>query len=230
MSKILVISVILALSFGQQSCKKSELKKPADVSVKMDINRQQSTSGDLVFTAGYIRLADFSVEGTRQEGAPVEMSKEFPSGEVITFSPTDFISALYLDIPQGNYTDLDISFNTFDDNDQPTIQVEGTYTNQSSQSFPVIFEFESSESFSINGESETAEPIIVLDKNVPAVSFIQFDPVYWFDIVTTNQWNNADLVDIGGTMTILINDSENENIYDVVADRVDEATEATFGN
>jgi hypothetical protein len=230
MSKILVISVILALSFGQQSCKKSELKKPADVSVKMDINRQASTGGELVFTAGYIRLANFSVEGTRQEGAAVEMSKEFSSGELITFSPDDFISALYLDIPQGNYTDLDISFNTFDDNDQPTIQVEGTYTNQSSQSFPLIFEFESSESFSINGESETNDPIIVLDKNIPATSFIKFDPLYWFDIVTTNMWDNADLVEVEGTMTILINDSENENIYDVVADRVDEATEATFGN
>lgn len=221
---------LLTLLIGFSSCKKSELKKPADVSVQMDINRQTSTQGQLVFDSGYIRLANFSAEGTRQEGAPVEMAKTFSGGLIVNFSPTDFISELFLDLPQGNYTNLDIEFDTYDGADLPTIQVQGTYTNQSSQSFPVVFEFESSETFSINGESETGDPIIVLDKNIPATAFIQFDPQYWFDIVTTSMWDNADLINISGTMTILINDSENGAIYDIVADRIDDTTEATFGN
>ncbi|UKN01285.1 hypothetical protein K6119_16275 [Paracrocinitomix mangrovi] len=222
--------LVLTIFVGLTSCKKSELKKPADVSVQMDINRQPSTQGHLEFNSGYIRITDFRVEGTRQEGAPVEMNKDFSQGLLITFSPTIMVSELNLDIPQGNYTDLDISFDTFDDLGQPTIQVEGTYTNQSSQTFPVIFEFESSETFSINGESETGEPIIVLDKNIPSNTFIQFDPQYWFDIVTINMWDNAVMVDVQGTMTILINESVNDAIYDLIADRIDDATEATFGN
>lgn len=222
--------MFFGLVISLSSCKKNELKKPADVSVKMDINRQASTQGHLVFTSGYIRLADFNVEGTRQEGGPVEMSKTFPQGYVIEYSPTSTIQELFLDIPQGNYTDLDINFNTFDDNDDITIQVVGTYTNQSSQTFPVIYEFMSSEYFSINGESETGNPIITLDKNIPATTFIEFDPIYWFDVITDNAWNNADLVDVQGSMTILINEDVNSNIYDLVADRIDETTSATFGN
>ncbi|MBD3637020.1 MAG: hypothetical protein HUJ25_06705 [Crocinitomicaceae bacterium] len=219
-----------AYALGTVSCKKSELKKPADISVQMDINRQVSPQGHLVFDSGYIRLANFAAEGIRQEGAPVEMSKTFSTGLIVNFSPTDFITELYLDIPQGNYTNLDIEFETYEGIDQPTIQVTGTYTNQSSQTFPVIFEFGSSETFIIDAESETGDPVITLDKNIPSTAFIQFDPQYWFDIVSTNMWDNASLVDVQGTMTILINDSENGAIYDLIADRIDDATEATFGN
>lgn len=229
-SFIIKIIFFALIGVALSGCKKSELKKPADVSIQMDINRAFNSEENLSFNSGYIRIAEFSVEGTRQEGAPVEMSKSFPGGLLIQFNANLSISELDLEIPQGNYTDLDIEFDTFDDNDEPTIQVSGIYTNSSSQTFPVLFQFESSETFSINGESENGEAVIILDKNIPSHTLIQFDPQYWFDIVTNSMWNNADMTMVEGTLTIVISDSHNEDIYDIVADRVDEATEATFGN
>lgn len=226
MQRIIVFT--LFISFTLIGCKKNELKQPTDVSFKMDINRNPSNSGHLIFNSGSILLAAFEIEGTRQEGDPIAFSKSFPQGLSVNFSPTNTISELFFNIPQGVYNDLDISFETFDDNGDITILVEGQYTNQSSVTFPLRFEFSSSEYFSINGESSSGSSTIVLNKDTPATTLITFDPIYWFGTISNNMFNNADLVNIGGQMTILINESNNSDIYDIVADRIDETTSASF--
>lgn len=225
--RFILIILILAFSWG---CGKKELNEPTDVDITIDINRSPSSEGHLQFHDGYIRLASFSVEGVRQEGAEVELSKEFESGNLHYFSPSNPVSNLNIEIPQGNYTDLNIAFNTFDDTDDPTILVEGTYTNESNQNFPIIFEFLSSEYFSINSESDDSNSVIELDKDIYSSAFITLDPIYWFDLISTNAWDNADLVEINGDMTILINESNNSAIYDNVADRIDEQTSSVFSN
>lgn len=223
----IIFTLILAAFW---SCRKKELNEPTHVDITVDINRSLSSEGHLQFNNGYIRLASFSVEGVRQEGPEVELSKEFETGNLHYFSSSNPVSNLELDIPQGNYTDLDISFNTFDDTDDPTIMVKGTYINQSSQSFPVQFEFLSSEYFSINSESDDGSSVIELDKDIYSSALITLDPIYWFDLISTSAWDNADLVEINGVMTILINESNNSAIYDNVADRIDEQASSVFSN
>ncbi|MEO9531251.1 MAG: hypothetical protein ABJG68_11995 [Crocinitomicaceae bacterium] len=230
MKRIIQINLLISIMFLAIGCKKNQLKKPVDVSVQMDINRENSNEGHLLFTKGYIRIAEFTVEGKRQEGADVELSKEFEQGLIIDFSPTQFVDALHMDIPQGNYTSLDINFDTHEGNDEPTISVKGTFKNSSNEDIPLIFEFMSSEYFSVNGESSGSSALIVLDKSNPALSFIEFDPIYWFDIVSMNMLNNANLYNVDGVQTLLINEEKNEDIYDLIADRIDETTSATFSD
>jgi hypothetical protein len=227
MKKLVLFLTLLILFL---SCKKNELKKPAGVAVKIDINRGPSSEGHLIFSDGYIRLAEFSVEGVRQEGGDVELTKEFEQGNLAYFSSSNTVPNLDIEIPQGNYIDLDVSFDIFDGNDQPTIRVEGIYTNQSNQTTPIVFEFLSSEYFSINSESDDGNSIITLDKNIASSVLIKLDPIYWFDIVSYSMWDNATLVEINGEMTILINEGVNENIYDIVVDRIDEQTSSVFSN
>ena len=95
---LLIFGTFLLLT----ACQKEELKQPTDVTVSIDINREESTNGHLSFQDGFIRLASFSVEGTRQEGAEVELSREFEQGNLTNFSPTLPILNLDIDIPQGN--------------------------------------------------------------------------------------------------------------------------------
>jgi len=209
-------------------CKKNQLKKPTDVSFKMDINRNTSANGKLVFTSGTILLASFDVEGEREEGDPIAFTRSFSSGLLVNFSPDNSISEIQYDIPQGVYTSLDVNFSTFDDFGGNTIVVNGIYTNNASNDIPVRYEFLSSEYFSISGEDYSGSSSIVLDKDTPANTLIKLDPIHWFSIITTNMMENADLVNVGGIMTILINESVNDNIYDLIADRIDESTEAVF--
>jgi len=218
---ILIFSIIIT------GCKKKQLKTPTDVSFQMDINRSPSNSGHLVFNSGSILLANFNVEGERQEGGPISFNKSFSQGLSINLNSTS-IPDLVFDIPQGNYYSLSVSFLTFDDNGDITIQVDGTYTNQLGSSFPLRLEFLSGEYFSVVGEDESGEATIVLKKDVSATSLIKFDPIYWFGLISYGMFDNATLVNIGGQQTILINESVNSNIYDLVVDRIDHTTESLW--
>lgn len=228
MKKVIQFILLLCLVFGLNGCKKNRLKKPAFLSFKMDINRASGFGGNLVFNSGTIVLEDFSIEGRREEGDPISFSRQFSQGLTIPFNPSSEVSELDYDIPQGVYTDLEISFDTYDDNVDETIIVEGSYTNSSAVTHPVRFEFMSAESFSIEGEDFGGTGKISLEKDTNPIAFIKLDPIYWFQPISTSAMDGADLVNVGGTMTILINEDENSTIYDVVADRVDESTEAVF--
>lgn len=223
---ILVVGVVLLAV----SCKKSQLKKPTEVSMYIDINRSTNDDESLVFSNGFIIIDEFEMEGTRQEGAPVSMKREFVEGYKIDFTNSLPIDELILDVPQGNYIDLEIGFNTHKVKDVPNIRVEGVYTNASSVSIPVIYEFEAKEKFKIKGKSKDDMPIITLDKDKPADSFIELDPLYWFDTVSPTMWDAATLTDVDGVGTILINEDLNTTIYDVVTARLDEAVTATFAD
>ncbi|MBN4071397.1 hypothetical protein JYT72_02685, partial [Crocinitomix catalasitica] len=135
---------------------------------------------------------------------------------------------LVFDIPQGNYYELIITFATFYNSGNNTVIVNGTYTNASSTTFPLVFEFKAADSFSIIGEDDKGDATIILDKNVSASALIKFDPVYWFATVSNSLFDSATLVDVGGQMTILVNSSTNEDIYDLVVDRMEESALALW--
>lgn len=208
-------------------CKKNQLKKPTDVSFKLTINKDLSSNGKLVFTSGTFWLSEFDVAGTRQEGDPIAFSKSFPGGLAINFS-SNAISELDFDIPQGVYTNLEVEFDALESSGGISLVVNGTYVNNSMTNIPVRFEFMSAETFAIEGEDYAGSSTIVLDKDVPLSALIELDPIYWFDIVPANMLENATLTDVEGTMTLLINENVNEDIYDLLADRVDESAEAVF--
>lgn len=229
MKQLTYIFTALALMFTFGSCKKNQLKKPTDVNVIMDINRADNTEGTLSFNEGYIRIAEFEYIGTRQEGAPIELSKEFEHGLVINFNAQNFVSELMGEIPQGNYTDLKIDFDTHEGVDQPTIEVKGTYTDGSSTNWPILFQFMSSETFVIKGEDDAGDDIILLDKDIAAFVNVQLDPIYWFDIISQNMLDNANKYDVDGIQTIVVNEELNGDIYDLLADRIDESSKAVFG-
>jgi len=226
MKKYALFTLILSLVlFG---CKKNKFKKPTDVSIKMDINRNASPQEHLIFTSGSIFLGSFSIEGERQEGEPIAFSKSFSQGLNVNFSSISNIPELAFDIPQGNYYELVVSFGTLYNNGNNTVVVNGTYTNSSSVSFPLKFEFKAVDNFSIVGEDDEGGATIVLDKEVSASALIKFDPVYWFGTVSNNLFDNAGLVNVSGQQTILVNSTTNEDIYDLIVDRMEESTQAVW--
>jgi hypothetical protein len=219
---------LIILSFLFPQCKKNELKKPTDVSFKMDINRNVSQQGHLVFTEGHILIQDFSVEGDRKEGESISFSKSFPQGLNINFSPTNNISELVFDIPQGDYDELVVAFSTKYNSGNSNLSARGTYTNTSGVSTPLLYEFKDDDLISIVGEDDDGKASIVLDKDISINTLVQFDPVYWFATVSNSLLDNATLVNLNGTQTILVNSTTNEDIYDVVVDRMEETAIALW--
>ncbi len=193
-----------------------------------DINRIDNSDDRLTFSRGTITLASFDFEGEREQGEDVYFNQTFSGGLTLPFDPDFYIQELDFDIPQGIYTRIDISFETFDEYDEDNIVVEGIYKNPQEETIPILFTFKSGEYFSIVAEDYSGASTIVLNEDIPVKSIIKLDPVHWFQIISNSTFEEADLVEVNGVPTILVSEDENTDIFDLVVDRLDESTEAVF--
>ena len=227
MKKNISILIIVFLISSFISCK-NEWKLPTEVGFKIDINREPNSDGTLVFTDGEIIIETFEFDGEREQGDDVYFSKSFEQGLIIPFSSSSVVEELDFDIPQGTYSKIVISFETFDKFDNINIIVNGFYTNSSSERIPIRFEFTPSEEFDIVAVDYSGSNQIILNKDHPVNAQIEINPIHWFQVVSSSLLDDADLVDINGTQTLLISDDENEDIFDLIIDRLDESLEAVF--
>lgn len=223
-----IIFIIVLLFVLLPSCEKKKWKEPTDVAFIVDINRSSGQNGKLVFTKGSINLANFSFDGKREQGDDVYFSNAFSSGLNIVFDQSQPVGALNFDIPQGTFTKIEISFETYGINNDNHIYLEGIYEKSMNNSYPVRFEFKAKIVQTIIAKNSSGSAEIILNKDVPSYPKITFDPIFWFSPVSPNLINNAETIDIGGTPTILINDTCNENIYTIIVDRINNGTTITF--
>lgn len=124
-----------------------------------------------------------------------------------------------VEIPAGQYTSVNLGIEIQDEGSTPTIVIEGAYTHTNGTVSPIRFEFLSGEVFEAEAERAT------ISSNVPAIAKITFDPVSWFDAVKASQLDNAQR---DGEGTIVISETKNAAIFDLVADGLDRNTQALF--
>lgn len=183
---------------------------------------KQSTSKmneNLSFTTGYVWVSEIVFDGTLTTGSLISRS-------VTRFSKIDFatgVSTPSLDditIPVGDYTYVNLGVELRDEDAQPSVLLEGTYTRTDSSVSPIRFEFNSGEVF----EAETSQQVSVTE-NEAVLSKIVFDPNVWFSVVPTAALDNAT---VNGEGIIVISGTSNTPIFDLVADRLDVSTESVF--
>ncbi|PCJ84230.1 MAG: hypothetical protein COA57_09505 [Flavobacteriales bacterium] len=201
-------------------------KQPTDVSFRMDVNRSPASNGNLVFNGGIIVLERFEFDGKREQGEDVYFRNDYDELN-ISFDSNTSIAELDFDIPQGTYTKIEIEIETDSESDI-SILVEGDYTTTTGTTYPLRLELESVEIYTVVATDAGGSTEIILDTDVPATSVIMLDPAHWFGTVSASMLDDADLTDVDGAQTILINDETNEDIFDEIEDRMDEATEVIF--
>tara|TARA_R110002049_G_scaffold88627_8_gene223509 strand:- start:597 stop:1298 length:702 start_codon:yes stop_codon:yes gene_type:complete len=232
MKNILLATVVLCV-FSLVSCSKDDPIGTGNATLKITAGLTNSSATDkqmtskstsstlnqnLDFTSGYVWVSEIVFYGTLESG-------NFVNRKVERFSKIDFetgIATPSLDditIPAGTYTDVYLGVELRDEDSQPSVIMEGTYTHSNSTVIPIRFEFNSGEVF----EAETSQQVVV-NENETALSKIVFDPQVWFSVVSTNALDNASLTD----GVIIISETKNEAIFDLVADRLDVSTESTF--
>ncbi len=220
--------ILIVLCAGLVSCGDEKWNEPTDVRFIVDINREAGQGGKLTFSDGYIVLGDFSFDGDRVQGDDVYFTNSYPEGLNINYDLNPLTEDLYFDIPQGTYTKIKISFSTFGSDDDNHIMVEGIYNAGHENVFPVRFEYKAKESFTVFPKNSEDVDEITLKKDNPVTPKIIIDPVYWFQPVSQNLLSDADLVDVDGTQTILINSTTNTDIYNVIAGRIGSGVKIIF--
>lgn len=228
MRHVAIFLVFLITGFLCSCQDNEELKIPAEVGFSMDINRGTSSNGRLQFTEGNITLSSFSFDGKREQGSDVTLSREYEPGLAISFDPIKNIEALNFTILQGNYTSIEIEFETFDSFDQNGLLVTGWYLNSNGIRYPIRVELGASINFEIEAKEQSGNTQIIIRQDKPAVATIKLHPLKWFEAVPSSFMDNATLTSEEDTSVILINEDINESIYALIVDRIEQSAEVVF--
>lgn len=231
-----VTYIIIILVGILSSCQDDEaFKIPTDVGFQVDINRDSSTDGRLSFTQGHITIASFAFEGRREEGGDVYFENDYEQGLSISFDLNQPVDELKFQIPQGYYTRIEVALETFDDADASGLVLTGSYLNANGIRYPVRIELESSLDFELEAKDNAGNAEILLKADSPATALIKLDPTGWFATVPASYLDNAVLVQEEGESEvetgasfILISEEVNENIYDIIINRIERSTALVF--
>lgn len=235
MRKIAACIVFVLLGLLSSCQDHEEFKIPTDVGFQVDMNRNASTNGRLIFNEGHIMLSSFSFDGRREEGGDIYFEKSYEQGLLITFHPDIMVEALQFKIPQGNYTRIKIALETQDSADVSAIVVTGSYLLSNGTRYPIRFEFSAALDLELESRDEAGNIQIVLKKGTPATATIKFDPVKWFEAVPASYLDNAELVmeeqEEGveaGTPYMLISEESNEHIYELILSKLAQSAKIVF--
>lgn len=182
---------------------------------------KQASGGNFVFDDGFIKLTAMEYEAESENDLE---SVEFELEQVVVIDfatgiPSPDIRAI--EIPAGTYEEVSVELEILDETDEPSVVLTGTYTSPGGTRSPIRFEFNSGETFEVEREGT-----IVFAENESAVAQITFDPSAWFAGVTDDHM--ADATQYDGV--IVISESQNSEIFDLVADGLDLMTELEIEN
>ena len=182
-------------------------------------NKQSSSSGAFVFNDGFITLTAMEYEA---ENGLESVEFELEENVVIDYAtgiPTPDIRAI--EIPAGTYDEVSVELEIFDETDEPSVVLLGTYTSPAGTATPIRFEFNSGETFEVEREGT-----IVFTEGQSAIAEITFDPSAWFAGISDELMADATRSD----GVIVISETQNSEIFDIVADGLDLATELEIEN
>lgn len=174
-------------------------------------------------------LEELDFDGTRKQGQnDISLVKKFETGFNIPFNQNASGTGITFNIPQGTYTEIRISLRVKDFNNAPSIILNGYYVNTIGNTLPVYFEYENNEHIEIAAKTSSGNTEIVLIEDKPSNAAIILNPHYWFGPVTQNMLETADTTIINSVPNIIITKDDNEDIYDLIINRIRDGNEVIF--
>ncbi|MEN8248981.1 MAG: hypothetical protein ABFS32_08615 [Bacteroidota bacterium] len=224
--KILVLAAIVMTGISFTGCQKDTNDVPqiglkfntvtTSFSVNGDLKSAQQVK-ELEFTSGFITLHEVSFEvETNDDSIEIEFEIELNTQIDFATGETD-PDISFVEIPAGTYHEMEVEIELQDEGDSPAMVLNGTYVDAEGTSHPVRFEYNSGETFEVEKEGT-----ITFATNESALAQVTFDPTVWFAGVSNEQLSLATKDNDG---VIVISETQNANIFDVVADGLDLATE-----
>ena len=106
--------------------------------------------------------------------------------------------------------------------------MRGAYQNSEGKRYPLVFTLRSSEVFEIRAKSYSDGNQVILKKEAPTAAHIRLSPVYWFQAVPLSALEEAEVVLWNGEPTIVISEETNEELYDLIEERLEQGSEVVF--
>ncbi len=190
-------------------------------------NARIQNSG-LNIESGFLQLKDLELEteGVDENGEfERELELEFPEIKKIEFNESDDDADFFINIPSGNYEEIEVEFDLIDHEDEPSIQLDGTYTYEDGSTVPfrlqVFGDDDEDLDFEVELEAEDDDTLFYIDEINNPLALLEIDGIGWFSGISTSELEDAELTD----GVLLISRSVNEDIYEKVLDKIEDSSE-----
>jgi len=174
-----------------------------------------------------IKKIELETEGRDENGDDFERELELKFNEIkkIDFNEFDAGVDFFINIPSGDYEEIEFEIDLIDNRNLPSIQLDGTFNYQDGRSVPMKFEVFGNDDddfdFEVELESEDDDDLFFLDGINNPLALFQIDAKGWFSTVTTSELENAELTN----GILLINKNVNASIYRKVESRIKNSTD-----
>jgi hypothetical protein len=173
-----------------------------------------------------IKKIELETEGVDENGNEFEREIELKFKEIkkIDFNQVDASADFFINIPAGNYEEIEVEIDLIDNRNEPSIQLDGTYTYQDGRTVPMKFQVfgNDDDDFYFEAELEADEDQLFFLNGVNnSLALFQIDAKGWFQIVTTSEMENATLTN----GVLLINKDTNRSIYGKVESRIKDSAD-----
>lgn len=174
-----------------------------------------------------IKKIELETEGRDENGDDFERELELKFKDIkkIDFNEFDAGVDFFINIPSGNYEEIEFEIDLIDNRNQPSIQLDGTFNYQDGRSVPMKFEVFGNDDddfdFEVELESEDDDDLFFLDGINNPLALFQIDAKGWFINVSTSDLENAELTN----GILLINKNVNASIYRKVESRIKNSTD-----
>ena len=155
MKQLTKYAAMLMLAFTLVSCGDDD--EPSNATVSMSFTGNSSAinvpggriaANTLQFTSGTIRLRQIQFQAETDEGDSIEVDLEqIVDIDFATGATTPDLSDLVF--PIGTYAEVEVELELQDENNNPSVVIEGTFTDANDETHPIRFEFNSGETFEV---------------------------------------------------------------------------------
>lgn len=174
-----------------------------------------------------IKKIELETEGVDEKGDEFERELELKFKEIkkIDFNEFDAGVDFFINIPAGNYEEIEFEIDLIDNKNEPSIQLEGTYTYQDGRSVPMRFQVFGDDDddfdFQVELEGDDDDDLFFLDGVNNPLALFQINAKGWFVNVTTSELEKANLTN----GILLISKNANQSIYRKVESRIKDSTD-----
>jgi hypothetical protein len=191
---------------------------------KMDTSNARVENSNMTIEEGFIQIKELEleVEGRNELGSfEKEFEIEFNDIKKISFNQFDKSIDFFINIPEGEYKEIELELDLIDYKSQPSIYFEGTFTNDEGNSSPFQFEYFGDDiDFEVEIEADDDNYFRVDRINNPLALF-ELNAANWLRGVTTSEMNNAEKTN----GRILLTRNSNRDIYNKIKSNIEASSE-----
>jgi hypothetical protein len=220
------------------SCTKDELTRPVEAVLLLEMDPAEGASENdaLLVTGGQFLIHEVGFDGYRESGENYFFTRNFTGGHTIPFSREQPGQIMQFEMPQGIYSRIDLSMALPAGNDAASgqdvlerssvtggIELWGTYTDSHGVGIPFLFIYVLPDNFRFTAKGEGGGQQVVVKGKRQHRARLQFQPQRWMDLINPRMLQSGKLSLVSGQPTVVISRSQNEAIYNLLVNRIEQS-------